>query len=44
MKHYAKKGKTVLDPIFDNLNEINKQDADKITPDTQGQVREDEGV
>lgn len=26
-KHYAKKGKTKHDPIFDQLTEINKQDA-----------------
>lgn len=25
-KHYAKKGKTKYDPIFDNLNEINSKD------------------
>ena len=23
MRHYAKKGKTKIDPIFDQLNEIN---------------------
>jgi hypothetical protein len=25
-KHYAKKGKTKIDPIFDILDEINSQD------------------
>lgn len=28
-KHYAKKGKTKHDPIFDQLNEIDTQDQQK---------------
>ena len=30
MRHYAKKGKTKFDPIFDQLNEINTTNDESI--------------
>ncbi len=35
-KHYAKKGKTKIDPIFDTLTEIDTQDEAYTEPKLQG--------
>lgn len=39
MRHYAKKGKTKIDPIFDQLNEINTTN-DKSIDDKEIQRRD----